>query len=102
MTQSEVVQIDKRFVVVIVTLLIQTAGAVWWASAMTRDVASLHATDQDLKGADVQIRLDASAREARLRVVEQGAGRMEAQLDNIESGIERLNAQIDRLLEDRP
>lgn len=101
MTQSEVVQIDKRFVVVIVTILIQSAAIVWWASAVTRDIDTLHQANTRLEGADVQIRLEANSREARLRVVEQGAGRMEAQLDNIESGIERLNDQIERLLEER-
>jgi Tfp pilus assembly protein PilO len=102
MTQSEVVQIDKRFIVVIVTLLLQTAGVIWWASSMTRQVEGLQATDVELKAADQQIRLDATATDARLRAVEQGAGRMEAQLASIQSGIERLHAQIERLIEDRP
>lgn len=102
MTQSEVVQIDKRFIVVIVTLLIQTAGVIWWASAMTREVENLQVADLELKAADVQIRLDATAHETRLRVVEQGASRMETKLESIAEGIERLNAQIDRLIEERP
>ena len=95
MTQSEVVQIDKRFIAVIVTLLLQSGVGVWWASAITRDVEALHA-------ADVQIVSDATAREARLRVVEQGAGRMEAKLESIAEGIDRLNAQIDRLIDTQP
>ena len=95
MTQSEVVQIDKRFIAVIVTLLLQSGVGVWWASAITRDVAALHASD-------IQIMADASAREARLRMVEQGAGRTEAKLESIAEGIDRLNAQIDRLIETQP
>lgn len=51
-----------------------------------------------LEAADVQIRLDATARETRLRVVEQGAGRMEERLIAIQDGIN----EIKRQLEDRP
>lgn len=101
MTQSDVVQIDKRFVAVLVTILLQSGVIVWWASAMTRDVASLHAADLDLETADAQFRLDAAAREARLRFVEQGAGRLEARLEAIAAGVDRLNTQIDRLIDER-
>jgi outer membrane murein-binding lipoprotein Lpp len=94
-TQSEVVQIDKRFIAVIVTLLIQSGVGVWWASAITSDVAALRA-------ADTQIVSDATARETRLRLVEQGAGRTEAKLEAIAEGIDRLNSQIDRLIETQP
>ncbi len=47
-----------------------------------------------------QLRTDALAREARLRVLEQGAGRTDARLEAIAAGIDRLNDQIDRLLEE--
>lgn len=102
MTQSEVVQIDKRFIVVIVTILLQSAAVVWGASAMWSSLNELRQADARLEAADVQIRLEANAREARLRVVEQGAGRMETKLEAIADGIERLNDQIDRLIEEQP
>jgi TolA-binding protein len=99
MTQSEVVQIDKRFVVVIVAILIQAAGIVWAASAMWSSLDELRETDARLEAADVQIRLEANAREARLRAVEQAGGRMETKLEAIVDGIERLNTQMERLIE---
>jgi hypothetical protein len=95
--------LDKRVpVAIIFALLIQTAGAVWWASAMSSSVAALREADSRLEAADVQIRIDATSREARLRLVEQGATRMETKLEAIVEGINRLSVQIDRLIESQP
>lgn len=92
--------LDKRVpVAIIFALLIQTAGAVWWASAMSSSVAALREADARLEAADVQIRIDANAHETRLRVVEQGATRMETKMEAILESLERLSTQIDRLIE---
>ena len=102
MTSTEMVQIDRRWMAVIVTLLLQSAGVIWWAASINRDVNSLHATDGRHEETMEQLRLEALGREGRLRVVEQGAGRMETKLETIAEGIDRLNAQIDRLVESQP
>jgi hypothetical protein len=95
MTQSEVVQIDKRFIVVIVTILLQSAAVVWGASAMWSSIETLRETDARLEAADVQIRIDAAAREARLRSVENGAARVDERLIAIQDGINEIKRQLE-------
>lgn len=103
MTSPDQWHLDKRVpVAIIFSILAQTAAAVWWASTMSANVATLREADTRHEATMEQLRSDATAREARLRVVEQGAGRMEAKLESIAEGIDRLNSQIDRLVEARP
>lgn len=103
MTPPEPWHLDKRIpIAIIFALLTQTAGAVWWASAMSSNVDALRQADARLERTAEQLRSDAISNEARLRVVETGAGRMEAKLESISDGIERLNSQIDRLIEAQP
>ena len=79
-----------QFVVVISGL------AVAWGTMQTQ-VETLQQADERFERADEQIRSDAIDKDARLRLVEQGAGRMEAQLEGIADGIERLSQQLERL-----
>lgn len=88
--------LDKRVpVAIIFALLVQTAGAVWWASAMSSNVASLREADTRLEAADVQIRLDATSRETRLRVVENSLSRADERLIAIQEGINEIKRQLE-------
>jgi hypothetical protein len=92
--------LDKRIpIALIVTILLQTAAAVWWAADVSGTIRNLDAADKRHEVLMEQLRTDAVGREARLRLVEQGGQRMEAQLDNIIAGVDRLNDRLERLLE---
>ncbi len=109
MTRSDVVQIDKRFVAVIVTVVLAAlalgGNSAWSAGRINTEIValrdSLRETTARLEAADAQNRLDDTGQETRIRALEQGAGRTEAKLEAIAAGIERLNGQIDRLLEEQ-
>jgi hypothetical protein len=94
MTQNEVVQIDKRFIVVIVTILLQSAAVVWGASAMWSSIETLHDTDARLEAADVQIRIEANGHEARLRGVENSITRADERLIAIQEGINEIKREL--------
>lgn len=81
--------------------LILVGGGIAYGNVVSA-IGALTEMDARLEAADGQIRLDANAHEARLRVVEQSAGRMDEKLQNIADGIERLSAQIDRLVDQEP
>jgi hypothetical protein len=88
--------LDKRVpVAIIFALLIQTAGAVWWASAMTSNIAALREADARLEGADVQIRIDATSRETRLRLVETSMSRADERLIAIQEGVNEIKRQLE-------
>jgi hypothetical protein len=87
--------LDKRVpVAIIFALLVQTAGAVWWASAMSSNVASLREADARLEAADVQIRLEANAHEVRIRNVENSLTRADERLIAIQEGINEIKREL--------
>lgn len=81
-------------------ILVFGGGAAY--ATLRSEIAALREQEMRLEAADVQIRLDAASREARLRVVENGATRIETKLEAIAEGLTRLNTQIERLVDGQP
>jgi hypothetical protein len=110
MASSEPWNLDKRVnIAIVLALMTQTAGAVWWASMMSASVTQLREADLRHEQTMERQRLDGIGQEGRLRLLEQSAtrvderlGSMDEQLDNIAEGVNRLNDRLERLLEDRP
>lgn len=78
-------------------ILVFGGGAAY--ATLRQETISLREADLRHEVTMEQMRIDAAAGEARLRVVENGAGRMETQLDNIAQAIERLTVQVERALD---
>lgn len=73
--------VDKRIpLALVITILIQTGGAIWWAASISNRVTSLENT--------VLNRADQAT-----RIV-----RVETQVDNLAKGQERIERKLDRLL----
>lgn len=84
--------LDKRVpVALIVTILIQTAAAVWWASETTQRLDTLERTATALAESG-------NSKELRIRAIELAAGRTDEKLVAIQATL----ARIERLLEGRP
>ena len=82
---------DRRVpVALIVTILMQTAAAIWWASALSQRVSAVEAATANHTVATTD-------REARIRALELSASRTDERLIAIQSGLSR----IERLLEER-
>lgn len=81
---------DQRLMVTLIIAFIGQLGTtVWWASGQDQRVGRLEAQT-------VTIVAEATAREARIRALELGAGRTEEKLIGIQSSLGR----IENLLED--
>ncbi len=110
MAAPEPWHLDKRVnIAIILALMTQTAGAVWWASTMSATVSQLREADLRHEQTMERQRLDDIGQEGRLRLLEQGATRVDArlssmdqQLEVIAAGVNRLNDRLERLLEVRP
>lgn len=83
--------LDKRVpVALIVTIMMQTAAAIWWASALSQRMTAI---EQDTAA----LAVIESEREARIRALELGASRTDERLITIQTALSR----IERLLEQR-
>lgn len=76
---------DKRVpVALILTIILQTVGIVWWASSITADVANLKTSDQ--------------RQDSRIETVQAIAGAQAVQLGRIEENTRATQAAVERLL----
>lgn len=83
--------LDKKVpVTIILTILLQTAALIWWASKMDSRVATLEETD---RRAD-QIHAVTDAKLESLRGDRDRLVRMETQLEGIHRSIQRLETRL--------
>lgn len=91
MAQIDPWHLDRRVpVALIVTILMQTAAAIWWASALSQRMTTVEADTAALAAIE-------SERDARIRALELGASRTDERLITIQTALNR----IERLLEQR-
>jgi hypothetical protein len=98
MTLSYENKISPTTIVTVVNLALVVFGGGVAYSRLQADVAQLRESDIRMERAQEAIRAEAAEKDTRLRVVEQGAGRMETKLESISAGIDRITAQLDRLI----
>lgn len=91
-------RIDKHIpVAVIVTIVLQTAGVVWWASGINYRIAALESV-RDRMPIDSE-KLDGRFREldGRLRPVENDVGAIKKDVENIKGTTDRIEKKLDKI-----
>lgn len=84
--------LDRKVpVTIIMTILVQTAGLIWWASKMDSRVATLEEADRRFD----QRHVVADAKLEALRGDRDRLVRMETQLEGIQKSIARLEQKLD-------
>jgi cell division protein FtsB len=83
--------LDRKVpIALILTILLQSGAAVWFAANLGNRVVVL---ERDVE----RQRVVNNLQESEIRAIETGAARLDEQLDNIANGINRLERQLDRL-----
>jgi len=91
MSNLEPWHFDRRVpLVLILTIVIQTAAMVWWASATTQRVAQIEATIGDA-------RENETISEMRIRSLELTAGRVDERLINMTVTLNRIAALLEEM-----
>lgn len=85
--------LDKRVpAALIITILVQSAAAVWFAATLNGRVFVLER--------DVERNRVVNARhEAEIRTMERGAARLEQKLESILDAVERMDKRLERLVQ---
>lgn len=92
-TTKEPWHLDRKVpIALILTILMQTAAAVWFAAALHSRVGVL---ERDLE----RERVLNGRQDTAIRSIENGAARLDEKLDGILSVVERMDRRLERIIE---
>lgn len=83
--------LDKRVPIAVVLAIVgQTFGAIWWASSVTSRI-------EILERARLELMSGANEKERRIQVLERAVDVMQNRTENIEKTTERIEKKLDKL-----